>query len=158
MQMKTLIEIPKGSNQKYEWDRDTDVFVLDRVLGDGLSYPYAYGLIKNTLGGDGDEIDTLLISPRNYDTGDEVPCTIIGALLMEDEKGPDEKLLVVPPEAPEKDISDLSDTCLDQIHDFFSTYKKSNYPAKWSKVHGFADKAQAVELYQQSIQRFMSRA
>ena len=153
-----MIEIPRGSNQKYEWDRDTGVFVLDRVLGEGLYYPYAYGLIQNTLGGDGDEIDTLLVSNHHaFQTGDEVECTILGVLLMEDEKGPDEKLLVVPRDAVENDLSDLSNECLNEIREFFTNYKKPDFPNKWSKVHGFGDRVKAMELYHESVRRYLRR-
>jgi inorganic pyrophosphatase len=155
-EVTTLIEIPRGSNQKYEWDRETGLFVLDRVLGEGLYYPYAYGLIKNTLGGDGDEIDTLLVSAHAFQTGDEVECMILGVLLMEDEKGPDEKLLVVPRDAVENDLSDLSNECLDEIREFFINYKKPDFPTKWSRVHGFGDRARALELYHESVRRFLT--
>jgi inorganic pyrophosphatase len=146
------IEIEKHSNIKYEFDKEQKKLVVDRILDYPYFYPYAYGFIPETLAEDNDEMDILIITNEKILIDSYHKVYIIGALVMEDEKGMDEKLLCVFEEDYEniKDISDLSDDIKNNIHWFFSNYKNKS-KGKWSKVCGFINKDLAENLYQKSI-------
>ena len=146
------LEIEKHSNIKYEYDKKFNKLMVDRVIPYPYFYPYSYGYIPNTLGKDNDELDILLITNEKYKNDILIECHIIGGLVMEDEKGMDEKILVVPCNEYElvNDMSSLSQNVLDDIHWFFSNYK-SKTPNKWSKVYNFISKEEAIKLYQESI-------
>lgn len=151
--LPVYIEIEKDSNIKYEYDKATSSLVIDRMLPDTHTYPYAYGFFPNTLAADGDELDILIINNTHdikKDTTYQV--YIIGALVMEDEKGMDEKILCVLADdySLVRDITQISDETKDKIDTFFSTYK-INVPGKWSKTYGFLNKERAIELYRQSV-------
>ena len=130
--VKTYIEIEKHSNLKYEYDKTLNQLILDRILPYPYFYPYAYGFIPNTLAKDNDELDVLIISNYKIEKDQFYEAYIIGVLLMEDEQGVDEKILCVVDEEYDgiKDIEDLDDNVLENIHWFFSNYKKKS-PGKW---------------------------
>ena len=111
-------------------------------------YPYAYGFILNTFASDQDELDALIISDKYLKNDTRYTAYIIGALYMEDEKGIDEKVLCVLEEdyTTIKDISDLADYIKNDISSFFKTYK-NNVKDKWSRVGGFINKKDAIQLY-----------
>jgi inorganic pyrophosphatase len=144
------IEIERGSDQKYEWNRETGELELDRVLNAPHTYPYAYGFIPQTFAEDGDELDVLVIDNEFIPRSSYKRVYIVGALLMEDEHGKDEKLLTVPEDVfasgEIRELADLSSTILESIQTFFANYKQ-NDPDRWSKVYGFANKEHAVSLY-----------
>lgn len=146
--VEVYIEIEKGSNEKYELDKETGKLILDRVLPHPYFYPYSYGFITNTLAMDGDELDLLIISEKKIVKDEFYHVYIIGVLVMEDEKGIDEKILCVFEEDYEEinDIDDLSNEIKDNIHWFFSNYKSKTLN-KWSKVSGYENKQYAIELY-----------
>jgi inorganic pyrophosphatase len=152
--IQVFIEIEQGSDQKYEYDKQTQSLQLDRILSPPYVYPYAYGFIPNTLAEDGDELDILVITQNDIPKNTHTDVYIIGALLMEDEKGNDHKILTVPIETYEsseiQSVYDLSSDILESIQTFFANYKKSD-PKKWSKVDGFVDKDMAIQIYQNSI-------
>lgn len=145
--IKVYIEIEKFSNQKYEFSKETNQLELDRILPYPYFYPYAYGFIPNTLAMDGDDLDALIITNKPLNKGETYNAIIIGVLIMEDEKGMDEKVICVLPEDAEKfrDIYDLSETDRHNIHWFFSNYK-SNTAGKWSSVKGYEDRERALDL------------
>jgi len=151
-QVAVYIEIEKGSNLKYEFNKELNELELERVLPRPFFYPYAYGYILGTKAMDGDELDILIITDNYIPNDTYLTAYIVGVLIMEDEKGMDEKVLCVLEEdaARIKDISDIHPKSLDSIHSFFSTYK-SQTPGRWSAVSGFRDKAYATELYTKSI-------
>ena len=142
------VEIEKGSNIKYEYDEKTKKMVVDRVLPAPFFYPYAYGFIPNTLADDGDAVDVILISGAEYLTDSFCKGRIVAVLNMEDEKGMDEKLIVVPEdEYPEiQDMDDLTAEITDALWTFFSTYKTAD-EGKWSRVYGIQSKEMACALY-----------
>jgi len=152
--IQVFIEIEQGSDQKYEYDKQTQSLQLDRVLSPPYVYPYAYGFIPNTLAEDGDELDILVITQNDIPKNTHTDVYIIGALLMEDEKGNDHKILTVPIDTYESGeiqlVYDLSSDILESIQTFFANYKKSE-PEKWSKVDGFVDKDMAIQIYKGSI-------
>jgi inorganic pyrophosphatase len=128
LEFDVLIEIPKGSRNKYEVDHDTGRIRLDRVLFTSTQYPADYGYIEDTLGEDGDPLDALVIihgSPLF--PGVLVTCRAIGMFRMTDEKGGDDKVLCVPSNDPRqghlRDIDDVPPFDRLEIQHFFEVYK-----------------------------------
>ena len=126
--VRAIVEIPKGSRNKYEIDHATGAILLDRVLYSSVHYPTDYGFIPGTHAADGDPLDVLIIAEEPTFPGCHVDVRVIGLLQMRDEKGVDEKLLAVPVADPRFDgIDDLSDVnrhLLVEIRNFFETYKE----------------------------------
>lgn len=122
-----LIEIPRGSRNKYEYDKERGVFVLDRVLYSSVHYPTDYGYVPETLADDGDPVDVLVVVHQPTFPGCIVPTRPIGVLEMEDEAGLDHKVLGVPVSDPRydgvSDLEDLGSHWLREIENFFATYK-----------------------------------
>lgn len=122
-----FIEIPTGSQNKYEFDKESGKFKLDRVLFSPFHYPTEYGYIENTLADDGDPLDILVITSFPTFPGCVIETRVIGVLIMTDDKGKDEKLLGVPTEDPRfKHVHSLEDIAphkLEEIAHFFSVYK-----------------------------------
>lgn len=149
-----FIEIEKGSNLKFELNKQTKRLELDRMLPQPHVYPYSYGFIPNTLAEDGDELDVLIISKMAIPQNHTITAYIIGALSMEDEKGIDNKILAVCDNdyfyENIRDITDLSSDILESIQTFFANYKL-NDPDKWSRVYGFVNSVAAHQLYDQSV-------
>ena len=148
--VNVYIEIEQLSNQKYEFNKETGKLELDRVLTHPFVYPYAYGFIPNTLADDGDELDALIITNESLEKGKTYQAYIIGVLLMEDEKGKDEKIIcVLKNDASKiKNIYELGLPTRNNIKWFFENYKKEE-PGKWSKVSGYDSQEKAVNLYKQ---------
>lgn len=146
------IEIERGGNIKYEFDKDKKRLLVDRILPDPFFYPYAYGFIPNTLAMDGDDLDVLIVTDNYLKNNKYYEAYIVGVLIMEDEKGMDEKIICVLEEDATKikNITDLDRSILDNIYTFFSNYKK-NTPGKWSIVHDFENKEHAMNIYLKSI-------
>jgi inorganic pyrophosphatase len=153
--ISVYIEIEKYSNIKYEWNKTTNTLDVDRILPPPYVYPFSYGFFPNTLGNDGDELDILVLTNIEYKpdtTIEEVE--IIGGLYMEDEKGEDEKLFVIP--KGDLYFTQLTEKeryyTLELIQWFFSNYKK-NTPNKWSKTRGLMDTETAIQYYRDSVVR-----
>jgi inorganic pyrophosphatase len=155
--VSVYIEIEKGDCIKYEFDKTTKKLEVDRILPDPYVYPYSYGFIENTLAMDGDDLDALIVTETPLKNDARYDVYIIGVLVMEDEKGMDEKVLCVLEGDYERiqNIHDLSNEIKNNIHWFFSKYK-SETPSKWSRVHNYEDKDHAVRLFQESKRRFFS--
>jgi inorganic pyrophosphatase len=146
---EAIIEIPKGSRNKYEMDHETGEIHLDRVLFSSVHYPTDYGFIPGTVSGDGDPLDVLVIIEEPTFPGCHMKVRLIGALLMRDEKGLDEKLIAVPIADPRfdgiLDIGDLQPHWLLEIENFFMTYKNLEGD-KETKVEGWKKAAEAGAL------------
>ncbi|EGK8076557.1 inorganic diphosphatase [Campylobacter lari] len=157
--LNAVIEIPYGSNIKYELDKESGAIMVDRVMYSAMFYPANYGFIPNTLADDGDPIDVLVLNEYPIQVGAVIPCRLIGVLLMEDESGMDEKLLAVPVSKIDprydniKSLDDLPKASLDKIKNFFETYKMLE-PNKWVKVKEFADIEKASEILENSIKNY----
>lgn len=125
--VEVLVEIPRGSRNKYQYDHRRHVFVLDRVLHGAVHYPADYGFIPGTLAEDGDPLDALVVVWDSTFPGCLVPARPIGMLRMRDEKGEDHKVLAVPEGDPRfdsvRDLGDLPRHWLLEIENFFETYK-----------------------------------
>ena len=126
-EIEAVVEIPKGSRNKYEFDVSTGAIRLDRVLYSSVHYPTDYGFVPGTKGADGDMVDILIVVEEPTFPGCRVKVRPIGILRMVDEKGTDEKILGVPVADPRfdgiEDISDLQSHWLAEIENFFATYK-----------------------------------
>jgi len=155
--VKAIIEIPFGSNIKYEIEKESGAVVVDRVMHSAMYYPANYGFVSNTLSNDGDPADILVLNEYPLQAGSVINCRLIGVLIMEDESGMDEKLLAVPvskvdPTFDEiKTIDDVSKATLAKIKNFFETYKMLE-PNKWVKVKEFQGKEDATRLLDEAIQ------
>jgi inorganic pyrophosphatase len=149
--IKVYIEIEQFSNQKYEWNKTTDKLELDRVLPYPYFYPFAYGFIENTMALDGDELDALIVTNDSLKKDAFYYVYPVGVLVMEDEKGMDEKILCVLEKDYEriKDLQDLSEQDLQNISWFFTNYKNGS-PGKWSRVYSFENREKAVEIYEKT--------
>lgn len=122
-----VVEIPKGSRNKYEYDRRTGRFYLDRMLFSSVHYPTDYGFVPDTLGEDGDELDALVIVGEPTFPGCVIRTRPVGVFDMQDEKGTDHKILAVPISDPQWNwvhrLEDVPRHLLREITHFFSVYK-----------------------------------
>ncbi|RUM64925.1 MAG: inorganic diphosphatase [Sulfurimonas sp.] len=154
--VKAIIEIPCGSNIKYEVEKESGALVLDRVMHSAMYYPANYGFVNQTLSQDGDPADIMILTEYPMQAGSVVNCRLVGVLIMEDESGIDEKLLAVPtskidPTFDEmNDLDDVPAHTLAKIKNFFETYKMLE-PNKWVKVKEFQNKAAATKILQDAI-------
>lgn len=146
--VEAVVEIPRGSRNKYEIDQTTGEIHLDRVLFSSVHYPTDYGFIPGTMSADGDPLDVLIIVEEPTFPGCRIKIRPIGVLLMHDEKGVDEKILAVPVADPRfegiTDISHLQPHWLTEISHFFDTYKLLE--GKETRVEGWegAEKARGT--------------
>ena len=142
-----VIEIPKGSRNKYEFDHEHHVLRLDRRLFSATVYPADYGFIPDTLGEDGDPLDALVLLEEPVFPGCWVSARPIGVFWMEDEKGPDAKILCVPLDDPRwvdvRDLDDMSEHLRREIHHFFDVYKTLE-PGKSTSTTGFEGRDAAL--------------
>ncbi len=154
--VNVVIEIPANTpGVKYEFCKDSGAIFVDRFLQTPMHYPANYGFVPNTLSGDGDPADVLVISRYNLIAGSVIEAKPIGVLVTKDEKGFDEKIIAVPSNSVSaeyfnvNDISDLPKLILDQIQHFFEHYKDLE-KGKFVKVEGFKDAVEAKEILKKS--------
>ncbi|MEM5811175.1 MAG: inorganic diphosphatase [Candidatus Aenigmatarchaeota archaeon] len=158
-----FIEIPKGSRNKYELDKELGVLKLDRILHTSMQYPANYGFIPSTLCEDGDPLDCLVISSESIAPNTIVKVRPIGLLIMEDEEGKDEKLITVPIEKIDpkmsniKDVRDLPEALKNEIKHFFEHYKELE-PGKWVKVMDWVGREEAIKYVEKAVERFNSKS
>ena len=147
MEVEMIVEIPQGSRNKYEMDHDTGAIWLDRTLFTATQYPLDYGFFPNTLGEDGDPLDALVWLGQPTFPGCHVYVRPVAVFWMEDEAGGDAKVLSVPSHDPRfknyVDIEDLPEHMLDEVGNFFETYKLLE-PNKETTVRGWEGR-QAAE-------------
>ncbi len=146
--VEIVVEIPRGSRNKYEFDEEAGVFRLDRVLASAVHYNFDYGFIEGTRADDGDHTDALLIIDEPTFTGCHVWARPIGGLEMRDEKGFDFKVLCValgdPQQAHIDRIQQVRPHRLVEIEHFFETYKMLE--KKETDVVGWRDRDRALEV------------
>lgn len=146
----TIIEIPRGSTNKYEVDPRTGMIRLDRVLYSPLYYPFDYGYIPQTRARDGDTLDVLVMISHPTFPGCIVEAKPLGVLLMKDDKGPDEKVICAATKDPRYDglnsLDDLEAHLLREVTHFFEIYKELE--EKTVDVIGWKGLAEAIELIQ----------
>ncbi len=141
-----VIEIQKGSRNKYEYDHDSGLIKLNRVLFSAVHYPAEYGFIPGTLAEDGDEVDVMVLIEESTFPGCLIEAKPIGMLKLEDEKGGDNKVLAVPVDDPRwNTVSQLAQVphhLLHEIENFFLTYKMLE--CKDTTSHGWAFRDEAL--------------
>jgi inorganic pyrophosphatase len=143
---------------KYEIDKESGALFVDRFLATPMHYPLNYGFVPNTLSGDGDPIDVLVLSEYSITYGAVIPSKPIGVLLMEDEKGEDEKILAVPTEKMNSEysrineIDELPELLLNKIKHFFERYKDLE-KGKWVKITGYENSTKAKQKILEAIER-----
>lgn len=155
-----VVEVPKGSRNKYELDHRTGVIRLDRQLFTATRYPADYGCIPGTLGEDGDPLDALILLDEPTFPGCHVDVRAIGVLMTHDEAGGDPKLLTVPAHDPRslwQDISDVPEHTLLEIRHFFEIYKDLE-PGKRIVVEDWRDRAAAEALVRDAVERAQRHA
>jgi inorganic pyrophosphatase len=156
--VNVLVEIAGGSKNKYEFDKDLNAFALDRVLYASVKYPYDYGFIPNTLADDGDPLDGMVIMDEPTFPGCVIAARPIGLLEMVDGGDRDEKILCVPDKDPRyagvKTLADVSPHRLDEIAEFFRTYK--NLEKKVTEILGWQDADQVSALVETCIKAYQS--
>ena len=155
--IEVVIEIPRGTRNKYEWDHERQVMRLDRRLFSATVYPADYGFVDGTLGEDGDPLDALVLLVEPTFPGCHVRARPVGVFWMQDEKGPDAKIIAVLDGDPEYDrirrLDDLPRHLLDEIEHFFNIYKDLE-PGKSSSTAGF----EGLEAARQEIADARARA
>lgn len=162
MAINVVVEIPKGSKQKYEFDEELGAIKLDRTLYSPMYFPFEYGFIKDTLGEDGDPLDVVLLASFPTFPGCVVQSEIIGILEMEDEAGVDTKIIAVPAEKINprfkeiKDVNDLPEHQKKEIKEFFETYKNLE-PEKWVKLKEFKPKAEAEKMIEEGTKKYKEK-
>jgi len=154
-----VVEIPKGSRNKYEYDPRKRVIRFDRMLFSAVHYPSDYGFIEDTLAPDGDALDALVLVWEPTFPGCYMECRPVGLFRMWDEKGLDEKILCVPLADPLwnyiKKLSDVPPHLLKEIAHFFSIYKELEH--KKTGVEGWRDRAAALRAIKQARAEFARR-
>ncbi|RMX08841.1 inorganic diphosphatase [Corticibacter populi] len=138
-----VIEIPQNADPiKYEVDKESGALFVDRFISTPMFYPANYGYVPQTLSGDGDPVDVLVLTPYPLLPGVVVPCRALGILRMEDESGVDGKVLAVPTAkilpayAHLQSLDDVSESTRNAIVHFFEHYKDLE-KGKWVKVLGW---------------------
>lgn len=154
--LDVLVEVPMGSRNKYEYDYESQRFVLDRMLFSAVRYPGDYGFIPDTLARDGDALDALVILGEPTFPGCVIPSRIVGMLDMTDDKGPDEKVLCVPSSDPRWQhlhvLEDVPSHMLAEIAHFFGIYK--DLEQKKVEIHGWRSRQEAIETVQSCRERY----
>ena len=148
--INTVVEIPLGSMDKIEWNSKTKEMELDRVEPINFPEPVNYGFIPKTLGGDGDNLDAILISDLPIDTGTIVESKIIGVLKFIDEGEIDDKIVATPIDNELSSLADIEPKILDEIADYYSHYKDYIRPGL-TTVIGWDDVEQAKAVLSKAI-------
>ncbi|MFT6064184.1 MAG: inorganic pyrophosphatase [Polaribacter sp.] len=151
-----LIEIPKGSRNKYEYDFDLHKIRFDRMLFSSMMYPADYGFVPETLALDDDPLDVLVLGHEPTFPMCVMEVKPIGVFHMADEKGPDEKIICVPVSDPiwnnKKDVFDLNPHRLKEIEHFFQVYK--DLEKKKVDVGEWGDASEAISIYHKCVNRY----
>ncbi len=153
--LHVLVEIPKGSRNKYEWDEELKAIKLDRFLFSSVVYPTDYGFIPDTLAADGDELDAMVLVTEPTFAGCVILARPVGMFRMTDDGARDDKILCVPIHDPNwnvlEEISDLSESMRTEIEHFFSIYKQPE--GKTIEVDGWLDRGEALQAIDRARRR-----
>jgi inorganic pyrophosphatase len=163
-EVNVIVEIPQGGAPvKYEIDKASGALTVDRFLHTAMFYPANYGFVPHTLSGDGDPADVLVLTQVPVIPGAVIRSRPIGALLMEDEAGSDEKIVAVPVDALHpfyagvRSYRDLPPLLCEQIGHFFRHYKDLE-EGKWVRLVRWADAEEAKDLLRAAIARAKEKA
>ena len=151
-----VIEIPRGTRNKYEYDEELGAIKFDRLLMTAATYPADYGYLRGTLGLDGDALDALVCLTEPTFPGCMIPVKAIGLFAMRDEAGQDDKVICVPLGDPywnhHDEVADLPPLLRAEIEQFFSIYKVLE-PDKHVEVHGWRPRQDALDEIAESQAR-----
>ncbi|MFH0772891.1 MAG: inorganic diphosphatase [bacterium] len=154
--VNVVVEIPRGSHYKYEYDEKFDEIRLDRVIHSPMFYPVDYGFIPQTRSEDGDHLDVLILITDPLTTGTIVSARPIGVLDIEDQGGKDWKIVAVAEKDPKMNkvlaIEEVNEHHKKEIEHFFQEYKKLEN--KWTKVYGWLGKDKALQILNEARKRF----
>jgi inorganic pyrophosphatase len=158
--VNVVIEVPMNSDPvKYELDKDSGAIFVDRFIATPMYYPCNYGFIPNTLSLDGDPADVLVVSDFPIISNAVISVKPIGVLIMEDEKGMDEKIIAVPAKKLNSvyeeinEISELPASLLNKIKHFFEHYKDLE-KGKWVKIKSYENSSVAKKIISEAVDRF----
>jgi inorganic pyrophosphatase len=158
-EMNVIIEIPKGSKNKYEIDKATGLIALDRAMYTAQDYPFDYGFVPRTLWDDGDALDVVVLTTYPLASGILVRVRAVGLMHMVDGGEADEKIIAVPAEDPRfnevQDLDDVNKHTLREIEHFFTTYKKLQ--DKEVVINGFDDAAAAREAFERGCKIYTDK-
>jgi len=154
--LNAVIEIPPGSANKYEYDKQLNVFRLDRALFSPVHYPGAYGFVPQTLAEDDDPLDVLVLLDGHCFTGALIEVRPLGVLEMKDDKGLDHKIVGGPTTDPRKDemhgLQNVPRHTLREIDYFFHIYKELE--GKFADTYGWRDRVDAYRIIEEAIDRY----
>lgn len=154
-----VVEIPKGSNQKYELDKRTGMLILDRILFTATHYPMNYGFIPRTYAGDCDPLDVLILCSESIAPLSLVRCYPVGVICMEDGGMSDEKIIAIPYGDPTytsfTDVKELPAHIFDELRHFFSVYKQLE--GKDTVVTSIGGPLEAVSVIERSMENCIAK-
>ncbi len=155
-EMNVIIEIPKGSKNKYEIDKKTGIIALDRVAHTAQDFPFDYGFVPQTLWDDADALDVVVLTTYPLFPGILVRVRPVAIMDMTDSGDSDAKIIAVPKDDPRfddiKDLKDINKHTVKEIEHFYATYKKIQN--KEVTVHGFRGAAEARAAFDRSAQMY----
>ncbi len=157
-EIDVFVEIVKGSQIKYEYDKIRKVLVCDRILHTPFTYIFNYGFIPDTLSQDNDPIATIIIMEHTLVPGSFIKCKIIGCLETSDNEGNDPKLIMCPISKVDptysniNEITDIPEQTLNQIKYFFAHYK--DLENKKVDIRDFVNKEKAIQIYLESLENY----
>ena len=156
--LNMVIEVTSGSRDKYEYKSEWETFVLDRIIPSSVVFPVEYGFVPRTWYIDNDPLDIMTLSFEPLEVASVAKVRVIGALMMEDEKGPDAKILSVLVNDARfegyNDITDIHKHELVEIQEFFETYKRLE-PHKWTKVSGWKNQQETKAIVTEAMERYL---
>ena len=159
--LNAVVEVVSGSRDKYEYHPDWETFVLDRIIPSSVVFPVEYGFVPQTWFDDGDPLDIMVLSYEPLEVGCIVKVRVIGALVIEDEKGEDPKILSALLNDARfegyRDIADVHRHKLREIQEFFETYKRLE-PHKWVRFKEWKNTEEARKIVNYAINRFKKLA
>jgi inorganic pyrophosphatase len=160
-EINVIIEIPKGSSNKYEIDKETGLIKLDRANYSTAAYPVDYGFAPQTLWDDGDALDFIVLTTWPIHPGILVKVRPIGVIEMIDNKESDYKVIGVPTDDKRWDdvrsVKDMNQHKLDEIVHFFETYKTLNGKKHKVTIKGVGNKAEAIKAIKKSIKMYKDK-
>lgn len=157
--MNVVIEIGRGSKNKYEVDKETGLIALDRVLWSAQEFPFDYGFVPQTLWEDSDPVDVIILATYPLLTGTLVRVRPVALMRMIDGGEPDDKVIAVPIDDPRweivKDLADINPHTLKEIKHFFLTYKQLQN--KEVTISGFAGRDEAADIFRRGIELYRAK-
>lgn len=158
-EITTIVEINKGSKNKYEIDKETGMIALDRVMHTSQDFPFDYGFVPQTLWDDGDAIDVVILATYPLAPGIMVKVRPVAIMSMIDSGDADDKIIAVPVKDPRwdkvRDLKDVNEHTLREIEHFYSTYK--NLQNKIVKISGFKGKVDAEKAFERGLKLYQEK-